>query len=123
MSLLKTSAKKLCQNFNIAVSGFYQTYRTQCAFREETLLCLILLLIALWLPLSCTQKILLIFPLFFVLAAELTNTAIETAIDRISKEWHPLSKQAKDIGSAIVLLALTQLIVFWSLILYHAFLK
>jgi diacylglycerol kinase (ATP) len=41
-----------------------------------------------------------------VMIVELLNTGIETAIDRIGPEWHDLSKRAKDMGSAAVLLAL-----------------
>lgn len=40
-----------------------------------------------------------------VLVVELLNTGIETAIDRIGPEWHELSKRAKDMGSAAVLLS------------------
>lgn len=36
---------------------------------------------------------------------ELLNTAVESAIDRIGPQWHELSKRAKDMGSAAVLLA------------------
>ena len=41
-----------------------------------------------------------------VMIVELLNTGIETAIDRIGPEWHDLSKRAKDMGSAAVLLSL-----------------
>ena len=42
----------------------------------------------------------------FVMVVELLNTAVEAAIDRIGPEWHTLSKSAKDMGSAAVLLSL-----------------
>lgn len=41
-----------------------------------------------------------------VLMVELLNTGIESCIDRIGPEWHDLSKRAKDMGSAAVLLSL-----------------
>jgi len=41
-----------------------------------------------------------------VLIVEVLNTGIESAIDRIGPEWHELSKRAKDMGSAAVLLSL-----------------
>jgi hypothetical protein len=44
---------------------------------------------------------------------ELLNTGIETAIDRIGPEWHDLSKRAKDMGSAAVLLSLLLCIGIW----------
>ena len=41
-----------------------------------------------------------------VLIVELLNSAVEAVVDRVSLDWHELSKRAKDIGSAAVLLAL-----------------
>lgn len=37
-----------------------------------------------------------------VLAAELINTAIETVVDLVSPEFHPLAGRAKDISAAAV---------------------
>jgi len=55
--------------------------------------------------------------LFVVLIAELFNSAIEALADRISEEQHPLIKQAKDIGSAAVLVALCYTVLVWLLVL------
>ncbi|HEX8963174.1 MAG TPA: diacylglycerol kinase, partial [Rhodocyclaceae bacterium] len=49
---------------------------------------------------------------------ELINSAIEAAIDRISLESHSLSKRAKDIGSAAVLVSLANVVATWSLVLF-----
>ncbi|CUZ94662.1 Diacylglycerol kinase [Serratia marcescens] len=46
------------------------------------------------------EWLLLIACSFLLLVVELLNTAIETVVDRISLELHPLSKRAKDLGSA-----------------------
>ena len=53
---------------------------------------------------------------------ELLNTGIETAIDRIGPEWHDLSKRAKDMGSAAVLLSLLLCISIWSAAILQRFL-
>lgn len=37
-----------------------------------------------------------------VLAAELLNTAIETVVDLVSPEYHPLAGHAKDVAAAAV---------------------
>jgi diacylglycerol kinase (ATP) len=50
-----------------------------------------------------------------VLITELINSAIETVVDKISLEWHPLSKRAKDIGSAAVLISLVNAAVLWGM--------
>jgi diacylglycerol kinase (ATP) len=54
-----------------------------------------------------------------VMVVELLNTAVETAIDRIGPEWHDLSKRAKDMGSAAVLLSLLVCAGIWAAALYH----
>lgn len=57
---------------------------------------------------------LLALPLVICLLVELLNSAIENAIDRISLEKHPLSKKAKDMGSAAQFLAQTFLVGTWA---------
>ncbi|MGD8577460.1 MAG: diacylglycerol kinase, partial [Thiohalophilus sp.] len=61
--------------------------------------------------------------LFLVLLAELLNSAIEAVVDRISSEKHDLSGRAKDIGSAAVFIALINVLVIWSLLLYDRFIN
>ena len=48
---------------------------------------------------------------------ELFNSAIEAVVDRVSLDKHPLSKNAKDMGSAAQFVAQTILVVTWLLIL------
>lgn len=49
--------------------------------------------------------------------AELVNSAIEAIIDRISLQKHPLSKRAKDMGSAVVLIAFIHATLIWLVII------
>ena len=67
---------------------------------------LVLLPLAFWLGETWVQTALLAGSVLLVMIVELLNTGIETAIDRIGPEWHDLSKRAKDMGSAAVLLSL-----------------
>ena len=71
-------------------------------------------------PVSCWVS-LLAGTVFILMIVELLNTGIETAIDRIGPEWHDLSKRAKDMGSAAVLLSLIMCIGVWSAALWHRF--
>ena len=48
----------------------------------------------------------------------LLNSAIEAVVDRVSEERHELSKKAKDIGSALVFLALLHAGIVWAVILW-----
>jgi diacylglycerol kinase (ATP) len=79
---------------------------SETAFRLEACLSFVMLPLAFWLGRSWVEVALLAGSVLLVMAVELLNTAIESAIDRIGLERHPLSKRAKDMGSAAVLLVL-----------------
>ena len=78
----------------------------ETAFRQEALASILLVPAAFWLGQSWMETVLLAGSVILVLIVELLNTGIEAAIDRIGPEWHALSKRAKDMGSAAVLLSL-----------------
>ncbi|NGZ28331.1 MAG: diacylglycerol kinase [Magnetococcales bacterium] len=99
-----------------SMSGLQQGFR-EAAFRQELLAFMVLVPLAFWLGRSGVERALLIGSLFPVLVAELLNTAIEAAIDRIGPEHHPLSGRAKDLGSAAVFIALLGVAVVWGLVL------
>lgn len=86
--------------------GLRTTFKEEAAFRQELLLTLILLPLGAWLADGLITYFFLFGSLVLVLITELLNSAIENAVDRISTEPHPLSKNAKDIASAAVFLAL-----------------
>ncbi len=91
----------------------------ETAFRQEALAALVLLPTSLWLGRNWVETALLAASVVFVMVVELLNTAVETAIDRIGPEWHDLSKRAKDMGSAAVLLSLLLCLGIWAAALYH----
>ncbi len=92
------------------------------AFRLELLAMLVMLPVAIWLGEGAVEKALLIGSLLLVLVVELINSAVEAVVDRVSVEHHELSGRAKDIGSAAVFLALTNVAVVWGLLLGERFL-
>lgn len=85
----------------------------ETAFRQEAVAALALLPLSAWLGRTWVETALLGGSVLVVMIVELLNTAIETAIDRIGPEWHDLSKRAKDMGSAAVLLSLLLCIGIW----------
>lgn len=97
-------------------AGWHET-----AFRQESLAAMVLLPMSVWLGRTWVEVALLAGSVVLVMVVELLNTAIETAIDRIGPEWHDLSKRAKDMGSAAVLLSLLTCIGIWMAALYHRF--
>ncbi len=94
----------------------------ETAFRQEALAALALVPAAFWLGRSWVEVALLAGSVLGVMIVELLNTAVEAAIDRIGPEWHPLSKRAKDMGSAAVLLSLLLAAGTWAGALYQRFL-
>ena len=89
--------------------GLQACWRSEAAFRQETVLALPLLVLAVFL--------LMMACVLLVLIVELLNSGIEAAIDRIGPEHHPLSGLAKDVASAAVSLSLLLAVVVWSCIL------
>lgn len=114
----KTGLTRLINAFRYSLDGFAAAYRHEDAFRQETLLAVILIPLALFLPVSGIGKALMIASVLLVLMVELINSAIEAVVDRVSLERHHLAKRAKDIGSAAVLLALTNVLATWGLVLF-----
>lgn len=91
----------------------------ETAFRQEAVASIGLLPLAFWLGRSWVETALLAGSVVIVMIVELLNTGIETAIDRIGPEWHDLSKRAKDMGSAAVLLSLLLWAGIWGGALYQ----
>ncbi|AOV05496.1 MULTISPECIES: diacylglycerol kinase [Delftia] len=91
------------------------------AFRQEALAAIVLIPAAFWLGRSWIEVSLLAGTVLLVLIVELLNSGIEAVVDRIGPEWHALSKQAKDMGSAAVLLALLLCTGVWLAALYQRF--
>lgn len=89
----------------ISLNGFRAGWR-EAAFREEVICAVVMFPAAFWVGRGWVEVALLISTVMLVLIVELLNSAIENAIDRIGPEWHPLSKTAKDLGSAAVLLSI-----------------
>ena len=77
----------------------------ETAFRQEAIAAIVLLPLAFWIGRNWVETALLTGSVIMVMVVELLNTGVESAIDRIGPEWHALSKRAKDMGSAAVLLS------------------
>lgn len=117
-----TGLTRIIKATGYSFKGLKSAFQHEAAFRQELLLVLLMSPFALWLGNSAAEKAVLLISLFIVLIAELLNSAIEAIVDRVGLEYHELSGRAKDIGSAAVFIALTQVAVIWSLIILPRFL-
>jgi diacylglycerol kinase (ATP) len=117
----KSGLKRIFSAFFYSIDGFKAAWRNEHAFRQELMLAVPAAVVALLLPISAFQKLALIGVLVLVLIVELINSAIEAVVDRISLERHPLSKNAKDFGSAAVMLACLLAGATWAVVLFNRF--
>lgn len=107
---------RLIRAVGYSSAGFRHAFRHEAAIRQELLALVVLVPAALLLPVSRLERLVLVLSMLLVILVELVNSAIEAAIDRISAERHPLSGQAKDLGSAAVAVALLITLLCWLVI-------
>jgi len=112
----KSGVKRIYAAFFYSLQGFQAAWKNEHAFRQELLFFIPAAIVALLLPVPALHKLALIAVLGLVLMVELINSAIEAVVDRISLERHPLSKNAKDLGSAAVFLAVLLAAATWAVI-------
>ena len=119
----KSGLTRIWRAFFYSMAGFSAALKHEHAFRQELFLALIFLPVAVLLPLTLGERALLIATLLLVLVVELLNSAVEAVVDRVSLDNNDLSKRAKDLGSAAVLLALVALTVVWALLAVPALMR
>ena len=101
-----------------SLDGLSAAFRHEDAFRQEVLLALILIPLAIHTPASGIGKALMIGSVLLVLIVELINSSIEAVTDRVSLEDHVLAKRAKDMASAAVMISLINVPMVWLLVLF-----
>lgn len=109
--------KRLRAAFSYSVDGLKASWREDAPFRLEVVLGVILIVIAVIFGGTSFKKALLIGSVLLVVLAELLNIAVESVVNMITQEYHPLAKKAKDVGSAAVLVALANVVVVWAFLL------
>ncbi len=108
----RTGASRMWHAFGYSVAGLRSGWG-ETAFRQEAIAAIVMIPLAFWVGQTWVETALLAGSVMLVMMVELLNTGIETAIDRIGPEWHDLSKRAKDMGSAAVLLSLLLCVGVW----------
>ncbi len=99
--------------------GLFAAFRHESAFRQESLLAVLMVPLAFWLGRTWLETGVLLLSVVLVLVVELLNSAIEAVVDRQSFEWHELAKRAKDYGSAAVHLTLVFCGGVWGMALWE----
>jgi diacylglycerol kinase (ATP) len=101
-----------------SAEGLRACFRSEEAFRIESILSVFLIPLAFILGETALEKTMLLFPIVLVLLVELLNSAVEAVVDRVSLDYHELSKKAKDIASGAVFISLMTFLLIWSVLLF-----
>jgi len=116
-----TGIGRIIRATGYSAQGISAAWKHEAAFRQETMLLIVLTPVALWLGETVLEQALLIVVCLLVLVVELINSAIEAAIDRHGEERHELSGQAKDMGSAAVFFSLVIVVLTWGAVICDRF--
>ena len=100
-----------------SMQGIKAAWKHEAAFRQETILMLLLTPAAFIVGNELTQQLLLLVLAWLVVIVEILNSAIEAVVDRFGGEMHTLSGRAKDMGSAAVFITLMLNGVVWGAII------
>ncbi len=114
-----TGLTRIINAFGYSMQGIRAALRHESAFRQEALLFVLLVPVAIWLGQDWLDYILLIGCLLFVLIVELLNSAVEAVVDRFGDEYTELAGRAKDMGSAAVFISLVNVCLVWGLIIVN----
>ena len=117
----RTGIVRIIHATGYSIAGLRTAYGDAGAFRQESWLAVLLVPLAFWVGRGWVEVVLLVGSVLLVLIVELLNSGIETAIDRVSLEWHDLSKRAKDLASAAVFLSLLLCAAIWLAALWQRF--
>jgi len=98
--------------------GLAAAWKNEAAFREEVLLAIVAIPLAIFLGETGIDRALMIGSIVLILIVEILNSGLEAIVDKASPEKHELAKQAKDMGSAAVLLSLINAAVVWACVLW-----
>ena len=117
----RTGLDRVIRAAGYSMAGLQTAYRSESAFRQEFWAAVILVPLAFWVGRGWVETSVLIGSVLVMLIVELLNSAVEAAIDRVSFELHDLSKRAKDMASAAVLLSVLLCAGIWLAALWHRF--
>lgn len=115
-----TGTKRLIAAFHNSIAGFKDIWRREEAFRQELVILILSVPIAVWLGQSLAHTGLLIGSILLLIIVEILNSALEAVVDRIGTERHELSRIAKDLGSLAVLTTALVPVAVWGISLLMA---
>ena len=111
-------AGDLPSSFRYAAQGLGYGFVSQRNFRIHVCTGALVLGMGIWLQLPAIQLAVLVLTVAVVLVLELLNTAIEAAVDlAIGRRFHPLARIAKDCAAAVLVSAISSMLIALLLLL------
>ncbi|GAB2945362.1 diacylglycerol kinase [Hymenobacter coalescens] len=104
-------------SFGYALQGIREALQSEPHLRFHALAAAAVVALGAWLRLPRHDWALLALAIGAVWAAELMNTAVETLVDLVSPDFHPLAGRAKDVAAGAVLLTALAAVVVGLLVL------
>jgi len=95
----------VARSFDHAYRGLIYVVRTQRNMRIHVVISVLVLVASLLVSVSRLELGILVLVILLVFVTEMFNTAMEFAIDLVTKEYHPLAKLAKDVSAGAVLVS------------------
>lgn len=114
----KTGFKRILNATGYSLAGFKAAYQHEAAFRQIVWINIILIPISFFLNVSNIEQAVMVAVCLLAIIVELFNSALEAVVDRVSLDLHPLSKNAKDMGSAAQFVAQAIIFFTWVIILF-----
>ena len=115
-----SGVQRILNATSYSLAGFKAAFQNEAAFRQIILINALLIPLSFFMPVSRVEHVLMIVVCLLAIIVELINSAIEAVVDRVSMAQHPLSKNAKDMGSAAQFVALAIIALTWGACLIPA---
>lgn len=108
----------LFKNTQYAIDGFVHAFKTESSFKLELLASIFIIPIIFLIDMELSSRLILIATAFLVLIVELLNSAVENVVDLVTKDIHPLAKNAKDIGATAVMFSIALHLICWLVVVF-----
>jgi len=116
--MLEREWRRLVNRFVWSWAGWKNAWMNEPSLKFWTTMNIPSAALALWLPLSRGETMVILMGGLLILAAELLNTSLERTVDYISTDQDVRARDAKDVGSAGVAMAAIAVGVAWLVVLF-----
>ncbi len=107
------------KNAFYAIEGVKSAFESETSFKLELFFGIFIAIAIFTLPLLFSSKLVLAVTAVLILIIELLNSAIENLVDLVTKDLHPLAKNAKDMGAGAVLFAVLLHLGCWIVVIFN----